>query len=153
MIGPGMLKQMRFLGDSGVAALEFALIAPMLAFLMTGGFDFGRAIYEQHRLSSAARAGVQYAIQSSTTWTNSSSIIAAARADAGDASNSLTVTAGECTCPTGTSRCAATSACTGSTLAGTYVKVAVSESYTTLLHYPFVSSPLSLSGQAMIRVQ
>jgi hypothetical protein len=33
------------------------------------------------------------------------------------------------------------------------VKVTVSKSYATLVNYPFVTSPIALSSQAMIRVQ
>jgi Flp pilus assembly protein TadG len=141
------------LGEAGIAGVELALVTPMLALMMTGGFDFGRAIYEQHRLSAAAQAGVQYATALSTNLTNSSGIIAAARADANDTSSSLTVTTNQCTCPGGTPQCSTAATCTGSTVSGTYVKVAVSESLSTLINYPFVSSPFTVSGVAMTRVQ
>jgi Flp pilus assembly protein TadG len=143
----------RSMGEAGVAGIELALATPMLALMLTGGFDFGRAAYEQERLVDAARAGVQYAMQGSASWSNTTAIIAAARADANDTANSLTVTAGQCTCPTGTTLCSAGATCTGSTVTGTYVKVTVSESYATLVNYPFVTSPIGLSSQAMIRVQ
>jgi len=141
------------LGADGAAAVELALIAPVLALLMTGGFDFGHALYEQHRLAAAARAGVQYAMQSNTAWTDTTNITAAARADADDTANSLTVTPTTCTCPGGNPQCSTATACTGSTVSGTYVKVTVSESYSTLVTYPFVASPLSLSSSALVRVQ
>jgi Flp pilus assembly protein TadG len=141
------------LGEMGIAGVELALATPMLALLMTGGFDFGRAIYEQHRLAAAAEAGVQYATALVANQTNSSGIIAAARADANDTSNSLTVTAGQCTCPGGTPQCSTATTCTGSTVSGTYVKVAVSESFSTVINYPFVSSPFTVSGVSMTRVQ
>ena len=32
------------LGEAGIAGVELALATPMLALMMTGGFDFGRAI-------------------------------------------------------------------------------------------------------------
>ena len=147
-----MSMRIGFLGNSGAAAVEFALAVPILALLMTGGFDFGRALFEQHRLTGAARAGAQYAIQASTTWSDTTNIIAAVRGDANDSANSLTVTTSQCTCPGGT-LCASTATCTGSTVAGTYVKVSVSESYTTLVNYPFVTSPFILSSQAIVRVQ
>jgi Flp pilus assembly protein TadG len=141
------------MGEAGIAGLELALATPMLVLLMTGGFDFGHAIYEQNRLAAAARAGVQYAVQNSGSWTSTANIVAAVRNDAGDTTNSLTVVTNKCTCPSGATLCAVTAACTGSTTAGTYVKVSVSESYATLVNYPFLTSPLNLSSQAMIRVQ
>nr|QOL00416.1 hypothetical protein [uncultured organism] len=141
------------MGVSGSAGIELALAAPLLALLITAGFDFGRALYEQHRLVAAARAGVQYAMQSTTDWTDTTDITAAVRADAGDTANSLTVTPSTCTCPGGNSPCSTSTTCSGSTIAGTYVKVVVSESYSTVVSYPFVTSPFTISGQALVRVQ
>jgi Flp pilus assembly protein TadG len=139
--------------SSGVAAIELALMAPFLVLLMTAGFDFGRALYEQHRLAGAARAGVQYAIRSSSTWTDSTNIIAAVRSDANDTANALTVSTSQCTCPSGTTKCSTAATCTGSAISGTYVQVTVAESYATVVTYPFVTTPLSLSSKAIIRVQ
>jgi len=143
----------RGLGDSGVAAIELALATPVLLLMVTGSFDFGRVLYQEHRLEAAARAGTQYAMQNTTTQTDTDSIAAAVRADANDTANSLTVASSVCTCPNGTAICSASANCTGSTVAGTYVKVKVSMAYSTLVRYPFVSSPISLSGQSLIRVQ
>src|SRR6201999_4153861 len=58
------LRRRLALGEAGIAGVELALAAPMLALLMVGGFDFGRAIYEQYRLTAAADAGIQYATAS-----------------------------------------------------------------------------------------
>jgi len=147
------LRRHLALGEAGIAGVELALATPMLALLMTGGFDFGRAIYEQHRLAAAAQAGVQYATALSANLANTSGIVAAARADANDTASALTVTTNQCTCPGGTPQCSTAATCTGSTVSGTYVKVAVSESLSTLINYPFLSSPMTISGVAMMRVQ
>ncbi len=141
------------LGDKGIAGVELALATPMLALLMAGGFDFGRAIYEQHRLAAAADAGIQYATASASNLANSSGIIAAARADASDTTNSLTVTTGACTCPTGTTVCSTATTCSGSSVSGTYQKVTVSESYSTIMTYGFVSNPFTISAVSLVRVQ
>jgi Flp pilus assembly protein TadG len=154
-IGMTFLRRLRRFrgGESGIAAMEFALATPMLVLLMTGGFDFGRAMYEQSRISSAARAGVQYAAQSSSAWTDTNNIIAAVRNDASDTTSSLTVTTGKCTCPTGSPLCSTTTTCTGSTTTGTYVQVTVAESVGTLVNYPFLTSPINLTSQSLIRIQ
>jgi Flp pilus assembly protein TadG len=141
------------LGDKGIAGVELALATPMLALLMAGGFDFGRAIYEQHRLSAAADAGIQYATASASNLANSSGIIAAARADAADTTNSLTVTTGACTCPGGTTVCSTAATCSGSSVSGTYQKVTVSESYSTIMTYGFVSNPFTITATSLVRTQ
>ncbi|MCK5295678.1 MAG: pilus assembly protein, partial [Alphaproteobacteria bacterium] len=53
----GLLKSKH----AGVA-VEFALIAPILFLFVLGIVDFGRAVILSAKLSSAARAGAQYAI-------------------------------------------------------------------------------------------
>lgn len=47
---------------AGVAAVEFALIAPVLLTLLAGAFDLGRALDQSIRMESAALAGAQLAI-------------------------------------------------------------------------------------------
>jgi Flp pilus assembly protein TadG len=49
-------------GRRGVAAVEFAMIAPILIMLFGGAVDLGRGIERGIRLETAARAGAQYAI-------------------------------------------------------------------------------------------
>ena len=45
--------------DRGAAAVEFALVAPLLVLLVFGVAEFGRAYYVQTTLSGAAREGVR----------------------------------------------------------------------------------------------
>lgn len=47
--------------DRGAAAVEMALVLPLLLFLVMGIIDFGRAYSAQIQLSSAAREGVRLA--------------------------------------------------------------------------------------------
>lgn len=45
--------------EAGAAAVEFALVLPLLAVLLFGIIDFGRMFWEQVTLTSAAREGVR----------------------------------------------------------------------------------------------
>lgn len=47
--------------DRGAAAVEMALVLPLLLFLLMGMIDFGRAYNAQIQLSAAAREGVRLA--------------------------------------------------------------------------------------------
>jgi Flp pilus assembly protein TadG len=47
---------------SGQTLIEFALIFPLLIFLITGLFDLGRAVVYQASLNTAVREGSRYAI-------------------------------------------------------------------------------------------
>jgi len=48
-------------GQEGAAAVEFALILPILIFLVLGGIDFGHRLYMQHLITNASREGARYA--------------------------------------------------------------------------------------------
>jgi Flp pilus assembly protein TadG len=56
--GRGLLFRRR----NGTAAVEMALISPMLMILLAGIIDFGRAYQEEIELSSAVAAAAQYAL-------------------------------------------------------------------------------------------
>lgn len=47
---------------SGQSLLEFALIFPLLFFLITGLFDLGRAVFDFASLNTLVREGTRYAI-------------------------------------------------------------------------------------------
>lgn len=48
--------------QAGAVAVEFALILPVLALLVAGLLDLGKAINTQARVDMAARAGAQFAV-------------------------------------------------------------------------------------------
>jgi Flp pilus assembly protein TadG len=47
-------------GQEGAAAVEFALILPLLIFLILGGMDLGHMYYIEHLVTSASREGARY---------------------------------------------------------------------------------------------
>jgi len=49
-------------GCRGTSALEFALVAPVLALLLFGAYDIANVVQVSIRLERAARAGAQYAM-------------------------------------------------------------------------------------------
>lgn len=51
----------RFASDAGVALVEFALVAPVLIFLLVGILDVARGVNAYVTLSNAAREGARYA--------------------------------------------------------------------------------------------
>ena len=48
-------------GQEGAAAVEFALILPLLILLVLGGMDLGHRYYMQHLITNASREGARYA--------------------------------------------------------------------------------------------
>lgn len=55
-----------FRSENGTAATEFALIAPILVFLLLGSVDLSRMVQERMALSSILRAGAEAAFRERT---------------------------------------------------------------------------------------
>lgn len=97
------------LGDRGAAAVEFALILPILLLLVFGIIDFSRAYNARITLSQAAAEGARaLAISSATSSTNDPTAQRAARTAVAAAVDGGLLTSGEivyvtlqtCTSPT-----------------------------------------------------
>jgi hypothetical protein len=50
-------------GQEGAAAVEFAILLPLLLLLLAGLIDFGWLFYWNHTVTNASRAGARYAVQ------------------------------------------------------------------------------------------
>ncbi|MFC7478328.1 TadE family protein [Dankookia sp. GCM10030260] len=57
---------LRRIGHHGIAATEFAVVAPVLLLLLLGSFDIANLVQTSIRLERAARAGAQFATASAT---------------------------------------------------------------------------------------
>jgi len=139
---------------SGVAAVELGLTAPVLASLLIPMVDLGIGAYEKMRVQGAAEAAAQYALGHGTNY-NASAI-----QSAGQNATSLsgvTVTPNQtCNCISGTTIGAAVSCastCADGSAPGTFVSVATQVNYTTVITYPGITSPMPLSGYAIVRTR
>jgi Flp pilus assembly protein TadG len=61
-----MIRLANLLGDrSGAAAVEMALVTPLLLILLFGSVELGNYFYNEHKLVKAARDGARYAARQS----------------------------------------------------------------------------------------
>lgn len=137
----------------GTASVEFALLAPVLVFLLIGIFDYGKAAYEAMQVQDAAQAGAEYALRYG--W-NSGNIENAVTSTTTSISVSATPAPTQsCGCVSGTSIVSAScgSACSGGGTAGTYVTVSAQAPYSPILSYPGISLPSTLTAQTTVRIQ
>jgi hypothetical protein len=170
-------------GAAGAAMVEFAILAPAIAFIVVYLLDFGFYTFRQMEVQHAAQAGAQYAIANDGFPSNcpgaSCSISTAVSEDSNDPKFPISATPAPvqfCGCPsssgvtqvsTGNSACSATNtgscpqpnpACTGGQLSGTYVTVSAQGTYTPLVA-PLngglfsTKSSYTLSACATVRVQ
>src|SRR5437899_13008472 len=132
----------------GVGTIEFAVVASMLATLAIGMLDLSMGLWQQMEVGNAARAGAEYA--SLKGWDSSAIQTAVTSATSLGSITASPAPTQSCGCPdattgvtlSGTPPC--TSTCPdGVTKAGTYVTVGAQASYSTILPYPGISSPIT----------
>jgi Flp pilus assembly protein TadG len=156
----------RRLGKGGAAAVEFALMTPMLVLLTMGIADFGSAAYTMMEVKSAAHAGVMYAYANPKNCTSSG--ITTAEGTATSLGNTLTTTATGATtgsptaaaptcnfsgCVSGTSLVSQTTTCTAGDAPGIYAVAYAKASFSTMLPWATLSLPTSISATAVMRYQ
>jgi Flp pilus assembly protein TadG len=152
-----MLNIVRLLASlrsrAGNAAVEFALIAPILSSALVGMADLGIGLYERMEVENAAQAGAQYAIAKG--WNASAVATAVTSASSLAAISAAPAPTQSCGCASGATLAAAAcgSTCPGGALAGTYVTVNAQAQYATIFDYPGFTSPMTLTAQAVVRIQ
>lgn len=144
---------MRCLRDrSGVGAIEFAVIAPLLILMFVASADLGLGIYQDMQVDSAAQYGAQYAL---VNGYDSSAITSAVQGST-DLSP-LTVTPSSFAgCPGANGvlpQLAGGLPCSDGSTSGTFVRVLVTHTYTTLIPYPGLPSSFKLSSQSTVRLK
>jgi Flp pilus assembly protein TadG len=148
--------------ESGGALVETALCLSLLgAPLLIGTVEVGLILYDSIEVSNAAHAGTAYGMMSSTFAASSSGMIAAARGEAPDLGNLLSVTPTTyfaCSQSIGgtqyTTQSAANSACTGSSNHSLeFVQVSTSATVTVPLSVPGLSNSFNLTSTSVMEVE
>jgi Flp pilus assembly protein TadG len=131
----------------GAAAVEQAFALPVLLLLLSGAVDLGFALYQSSSLSSAARAGAQYAVRFPSDADGIKEVVK--QAVNFDPSSLTISTALTCECEDGTPTLC-TNTC-GGTAPNSYVSVNVSKSYSSPLPTAMMLGLSTLSGAAVLR--
>jgi Flp pilus assembly protein TadG len=140
-------------GQSGVAAIEFAIMGAVLALVLVCTIDLGLGLYQKMEVQTAAQVGAQYAAEHGFDANTISTIVQ-------NSASGLTVSASpapsqSCGCPGASGVVPATcgSACADGNAAGVYVTVSSAGTYTTILPYPILPNTFSLASQSTVRIQ
>lgn len=142
----------KFLGNiTGAAALELALVTPLLAALTIGLTDTGMAISQRMQLINAAQQGVQYGQLRNPVDGDVSTIIAAVGPGEDGNARAVNVTL-YCECVSGT-QVACSTTCPGGGELRRYLDVTVNENYNTIFPYPVAGSVIPLTAHAVVRLQ
>jgi Flp pilus assembly protein TadG len=137
----------------GSAAIEFAIISPVLLIMLAGLVEIGFATREAMQVQDAAEAGAGYAIKYG--WDS-----AAISASVVNATGASGVTASPapvqfCGCPSaaGITTALCTATCPDGSAPGSYVRVSASITHTAILSNLGLPIPATLTGHATVRLQ
>jgi Flp pilus assembly protein TadG len=131
-----------------------AVLTPFLLVVLLGATDFARVSYYAITLANAARAGAQFATQSSLAALNVAGIKAAADLEAENIGTITVVSSLSCRCPgSATIVSCTTGTCPGEAVKELYTTVTASRSFVTLVSWPGIPSPVALSKTSIMRVQ
>ena len=133
---------------AGTAAIETALLAPIVLLLLAGSVEYGRAITERMPLESAVRAGLHYATKSGATTANVEDVVRASIADEVEIAVEALVV---CECPDGSSVSCAGKCAVGSRR--TFTRIEASRSHTALVSWPGIETPAAFQVIAQVRTQ
>jgi Flp pilus assembly protein TadG len=120
----------------GAAAVELALLLPLLVFIFLVVIDFARVFYFSQVVSNCARNGALYASNLTTAVSPYASVSDAALADASNLTPAPTVTSSNGT----------------DTAGNPYVSVTVSWTFSTISHFPGIPETVPLSRTSQMRV-
>ena len=136
----------------GSAAIEFGLMIPLLLTILMGVIEIGDAMYEAMQVYNSVEAGAVYAAKNGFDSAGISAAVANATSTTG-----ITATpapAQFCGCPSsaGVAQIACNSTCTGGIAPSQYVRISAALNHQTILPYPALSLPTTLTAQSIVRL-
>jgi len=134
----------------GVAAVEFALIAPVLLLLVAGLIDGSRLIVQTMQVKAAAQAGADYARRNG--WD--------AAGIAGAVTSATSITVSPTPAPAQTTACvsgmtiapAGGATCAGGGTPGGFITVSAQAPFAPIMPWPGLSQPTTVAAQAVVRL-
>jgi Flp pilus assembly protein TadG len=136
-----------------VAAIEFAIIAPVLVLALICTADLGQGIYRKMQVENAAQAGAEYAVVHGFAASSISNAVTQATSFSGINSSPAPFQFCGCASDTGITTADCSSTCTGGVASGTYVTVSAQGTYIPILRYPLIPDSFTFASQSTVRLQ
>jgi len=149
---------LRFVGSTedgirGAVAVEFVIIAPILALMLVCTLDLGMGIYRKMQVQNGAQAGAGYAVLHGFTASSIETAVTSATSFTGVTASPAPSEFCGCASSSGVSTATCASTCSGGSSPGTYVTVSAQGTYSTMLPYPVVPNSYTLSAQSTVRIK
>jgi Flp pilus assembly protein TadG len=137
----------------GVAAIEFAVMAPTLVMMTICTLDLGMGIYRNMQVQNAAQAGAQYAMVHDFDANVISSVVSNATGLSSISASPPPMQYCGCATSIGVANIACGLTCPAGAVYGNYVQVSAQGTYKTILPYPMIANDFTLTAQSNVRVQ
>ncbi len=147
-----MARRSFFKSRRGGAAVELAVLFPVILLMLIGIVDYGRILYTWVTVSNAARAGAEYGQQRVDMWPDSASQNAAAQVDGNQAGTLTLDSRMVCECAGAPQACTAGS-CLGGAAPEVYIRTSATKTVNMFLSYPGLPSTVTISKVAYMRAQ
>jgi Flp pilus assembly protein TadG len=137
----------------GTAAIEFAVVAPVLLILVFGAAEIGYSAYQAMQVQDAVEAGALYV--SKHGWNSSGITAAVVNATEVTGLTASPAPAQFCGCP-GTTGIAATgcaATCSGGNASGQYVRINATLTRQSLIPNSGLPLPTTFSAQSIVRLR
>lgn len=136
----------------GTAAIEFGLAAPLLLVILMGLVELGFAMYQAMQVTDSVEAGAIYAAKNGYDAAGISAAVVNATGTAGITATPAPVQFCGCPSTSGitTTTCSAT--CSDGKTPGQYVRISASLARVTILPYPALGLPATLSATSVVRL-
>jgi Flp pilus assembly protein TadG len=136
-----------------MSAIEFGLIAPILALGIIGTTDLGLGIYRKMQVQAAAQAGADYAASHGFALGGVTAAVQDATSLSGIEAQPAPLQFCGCASATGIAPATCETTCPGGARAGAYVSVAARATYTTIIPYPLFPPSFELAAQSTVRLR
>lgn len=139
---------------TGIAAIEFAIIIPMLMLMFVGLVDLGIGVYRSMEVKNAAQAGAEYAVVNGFNASAiSTAVTSATRYSSIAASPAPTQFCG-CASNTGVTNATCGATCSNGFTAGTYVTVSAAATYySSLIYSRLFPKSFALTAISTVRIK
>lgn len=142
-----------FRDRSGLAAVELALILPILALMLAATLDLGMGLHAALEVRNAAQAGAQYAALQGFDATAAASAVTNATSLAGISASPAPSQMCGCPTATGISTISCASTCADGSTPGSYARIDAQTSFTPPVAFPGLAGPYALSAHVTVRLQ
>lgn len=141
---------------AGTAAIEFALLGPLLLLLLVAVVELGFAMFQAMQVYNAVEAGVVYATKNDWDETSVASAVVNASSVSGMAATPAPAIF--CGCPQANGIAVMTCtdplpSCADGNPAGQYGRISAALPHLTILPYPALPLPSTLTARSIIRLK